>query len=408
MRSIDQAGELLKSGQDVILYDCGGDAVLLAISGLDAYCGQKPTVLCDTRKELWGRRLSGIPICDPAEAARRHPNAWWLIANFLDKAFASRYLAEKLGIAPGKIINFTAYDKRAGCRYLENYFHVREGGLNFCCDAPDRLDPPRVVSGNKAAEAVTQLENFRRDAIKRSGQGTMCEHCSSMSVSFYPRTAKIELFNYGGGGICNFRCMYCNASARGKTHIEGDLDFVELFDALKRAGRLSEDVHVQFNAGEIGVHPKRAEMFAALDRATVSVLTNSSVYCPEIVRALALGRAIVNTSLDAGSRETFRRVKGADAWERVCGNLRQYAQVRKNNIVLKYILLPGVNDTHEEIDGFVHLCEECAGFVQISSDFRHPERVDETTWSAFDYLRAGLEAREILYRVSAGAFVNRK
>lgn len=374
MRTLYRAGELLQNGQDVILFDCGGDAVLLALSGLDGHFHLHPTALCDSRESRWGMRLQGLPIEKPQEVIVRHPGAWWLICNFLDKAAASRTL-EQLGIMPEKILNFTPYERRVSCRYLEGYFHPANGYLHLCCGAADRAEPPRAPAGEDAVQFVAAGEQFRQDTITQLGKGSDCDCCPYLQEGYYPTSRKIEMLNYGGGGICNFRCVYCNAFAKNEDTARSGLNFVEIFSVLRKREMLSQDIHVQFNSGEIGVHPKRTEMFRVLGDATVSVLTNSTVYVPEIAEKLKSGDAIVNTSLDAGTRETFHRVKGVDAWERVCGNLRRYAAIRRNSIVLKYIFLPGINDAEEEVEGFIRVCKELAGFVQISSDIYHPERI---------------------------------
>lgn len=408
MRAVARAGELLRQGQKVIIYDCGGDAALLALSGLDGHFGLRPTALSDSSPVLWGKKLDGMSIISPRDAAEQFPDAWWLVTNFLNRAAGIQFLIG-LGIIPEKIINYVPYERRTSCRYLENYLHTDDTGLCFCCDAIGRATPPRIEATASAnVEQLVLIENqLRQNTIQQLGNGTSCDFCSDMKESFFPKARKIEMINFGGG-ICNFQCCYCIASAKNKPKLQNGLDFVQVFSAYNQAGMLSEDIHVQFNSGEIGVHPKRAEMFHALGDATVSVLTNSSVYVPEIAEKLRFGDAIVNTSLDAGTRGTFRRVKGTDAWERVCDNLRRYAAIRKSSIVLKYIFLPGINDTPAEIDGFLQICKETAGAVQLSSEIYHPERITGATRRAFQYMRESLEQEGILYRISAGAFSDRK
>jgi hypothetical protein len=59
-------------------------------------------------------------------------------------------------------------------------------------------------------------------------------------------------------------------------------------------------------------------------------------------------------SLDAGTRETFAKIKGLDLFDKVCDNLVRYSS--KGPVRLKYIILPGLNDNEADIDGFVALC----------------------------------------------------
>jgi adenine C2-methylase RlmN of 23S rRNA A2503 and tRNA A37 len=45
-------------------------------------------------------------------------------------------------------------------------------------------------------------------------------------------------------------------------------------------------------------------------------------------------------------------------------------------VTLKYIMLPGINDNEEDIDGFIALCKAAGtSYVQISYDINAPEAV---------------------------------
>lgn len=197
MRAVYRAGEFLKNGQDVILYDCGGDAVRLALSGLDGHFGLRPTALCDNDPAVWGKQLGGVSIISPHMAATRYPDAQWLVTNFLDRVTDIPFLTE-LGVAPEKIINYTAYERRTSCRYLENYLHPIDKSLSFCCDAVGRSTSPRIDAedGTEIEETVFKGERLRQTTIEQLGNGTVCDHCGDMREAFYPKERKIQLLNY--------------------------------------------------------------------------------------------------------------------------------------------------------------------------------------------------------------------
>ena len=66
--------------------------------------------------------------------------------------------------------------------------------------------------------------------------------------------------------------------------------------------------------------------------------------------------SFLNVSVDAGTRETYREVKGLDAYDRVLSHIRRYAQ-EGAVIEIKYILMPE-NCDRENIDGFLAFCKE--------------------------------------------------
>ena len=60
-------------------------------------------------------------------------------------------------------------------------------------------------------------------------------------------------------------------------------------------------------------------------------------------------------SLDAGTKEMHEKVKGVKSFDKVWKNLDKYSSVYKykeggNLLKTKFIIMPGINDSEEEID----------------------------------------------------------
>ena len=74
------------------------------------------------------------------------------------------------------------------------------------------------------------------------------------------------------------------------------------------------------------------------------------------------------TSLDSGTRETYKKIKQVDCLDKVVENLKKYP-LEKANLRLKYIFLEGVNDNEEDVNGFYNIVKEvnCKA-IMISSD----------------------------------------
>jgi molybdenum cofactor biosynthesis enzyme MoaA len=108
-------------------------------------------------------------------------------------------------------------------------------------------------------------------------------------------------------------------------------------------------------AGEISVHPLRDRILTELQDNQCWIYTNASVYNGKIGEMLAKGHSRIYPSIDAGTPETFARIKGVNLFDKVCENLYRYSL--DGLVHLKYIILPGINDDDADIDGFIALCE---------------------------------------------------
>ena len=93
------------------------------------------------------------------------------------------------------------------------------------------------------------------------------------------------------------------------------------------------------------------------------------------------GRVILLlTSLDAGTRETFKAIKRVDRFDRVVENLKKYP-TDKTRLMLKYIFLEGVNDNEADIDGYYEIVKDTGGIISLSANLTTPytEKMKELT-----------------------------
>jgi len=67
-------------------------------------------------------------------------------------------------------------------------------------------------------------------------------------------------------------------------------------------------------------------------------------------------RTSIVISIDAGSREMFKLIKRVDKYNDVINNFKRYlkdTKYNKDRIISKYIILPNINDSKEEIDKWI-------------------------------------------------------
>jgi molybdenum cofactor biosynthesis enzyme MoaA len=100
--------------------------------------------------------------------------------------------------------------------------------------------------------------------------------------------------------------------------------------------------------------------------------TNALRFSDTITSLLEKQSAGVNISLDCGSPETYKIIKGVDAFERVAANISKYiaTSANKYDVTVKYIIF-SANNSQQEIENFFSLCKRTGiKDVQFSFDFR--------------------------------------
>jgi pyruvate-formate lyase-activating enzyme len=95
-------------------------------------------------------------------------------------------------------------------------------------------------------------------------------------------------------------------------------------------------------------------------------------------------------SIDAGSREMYKWIKGADLYDEVWKNIGEYAKVQyyPNLVQTKYIIIPEINDDKEEIIKYYEQTEKY-GLKSVAFDIElvwYGENVHNLPESLYDFV----------------------
>ncbi len=291
----------------------------------------------------------------------------------------AKYLLKKL--PPEKIHFFEAnLEYRKGCNFLGHFISYRKNNFSPCCITKmcpvvktSGTIPERIAHWN---EYTTQLINDIRD-----DKHNACSKCPHLKYGFWPKTVKLDTVSFGTnqpGDVCNYKCVYCFAENQ-LGRLKNDTDGYTTYEILRQLSQMPEfdtsDFSIQLSNGEFCANKYCDEIFDVLlsTKWKVSFVTNMSIYREKFAEFLKTGRAkSVQASLDAGTRETYKKVKGLDTFDKVIANLKKYP-LKDVNFRLKYIFLEGINDNEKDIDGFYEVVKEvgCKTMI-LSSDLFKP------------------------------------
>ena len=158
---------------------------------------------------------------------------------------------------------------------------------------------------------------------------------------------------------------------------KSNYDLVRVLDEFDNSGSVSEKLHISWGGGEPVLLDDFENIFKLVNKkfnpATTMVYTNSTKYSPSIEEYLISGKIKITTSIDAGTLETFKKVRGVKTFDKVFSNLRKYYSKSKKGIIIKYIL-NSENSSDFELNSFVEKIKEyglekCE--FQISSDYKN-------------------------------------
>src|SRR5688572_8742689 len=281
------------------------------------------------------------------------------------------------------------------CEWIESRLVLDQKILKFCCighSGPKGYVPVCDYDGGELP--VEKILAARKKLIEdnNSGKETLCTGCHFLQKKDWKAerktTALIDQVYVSSFSICNLHCRYCFVYLDEFTSVSNVAGYplLPVFEELIEKGHLDPHGYIEWGGGEPTIVKGFAEIMRMLMRTGHSqqVHTSSVKFSPELAEGLRLGKVRAVTSVDAGTRESYKEVKGRDRFEIVWENVEKYARTG-GDMTVKYILRHN-NSNAENVRQFVARCR-AAGVkkVVLTPDFREiaQEQVSEETIYAF-------------------------
>jgi len=316
------------------------------------------------------------------EALRRYPNAdIWL--TYKSESIAKEEGYKLLKKVPPENINFLDVDLeyRKGCGRLGRSLHYKVGKVPMC--TVGNRKQPFFQSDASINRMISDWHKRSEQLIRENQLNTTneCFGCPLLKSGFFKKTISLRNLRFLQSlayDACNFRCIYCSAAQKNKWAALKEDTGPSTYDVIKQFSEIPEFVQmgnaftVTFANGEFCVNKYFDDMVDILLKMDwkIELLSNMSVYREKLASLMHSGRITkIITSIDAGTRETFKRIKQNDRFDEVVKNLSTYP-VSKTNLYLKYLFLEGYNDNVADVDGFYEIAKNVNGAIMISTDHK--------------------------------------
>jgi pyruvate-formate lyase-activating enzyme len=329
------------------------------------------------------------------EALERYPQAFLYITTS----------SESYDAVYNNLINEGVSAERIGappqhCRHIGRHFMLKEPVFSYCCDMGFSEVFP--VAGNIKDDVKLYYEvceKLRNDL--NIGKLTSCAGCQELRPGRSDEKLKMTVVTLDSGipgaTKCNFKCCYC---FHGMNYLKKTQEREEnVLDILRYLGENEDISYLGYASAEISVSPYRREVLDLLKRKKWkgTVLTNAYKYVEELKDLLSEGNFTTTVSIDAGTKETFAKIKGVDGFDEVVQNLEKYAS-SGGKIELKYIVLDGINNDKSDLDGFINIAEKIGATVIITWDMRSSfTAYSDVQYEAVSYLARQCVLRDLTY-----------
>ncbi len=245
-----------------------------------------------------------------------------------------------------------------GCCFLESGINFDLNTVCDCCISHGDGRGLPILLQNYNGELINWEELFdkKEQRIKAQKEKTIydCEGCYHLGEYNFTEERKISDFHFSHCRLCNARCIYCSDEYSGTNR---NYNTYPVIKDLIEKGYYKAGGEATFQGGEPTLMHNFDELVHLFTQngTTVRIHTSAIRYSETVEEALRQNKGSVVISLDSGCSETYQKVKQVNAFNQVCDTIQKYASANNNNVIIKYIIIPGINDNIKEIDNFFKL-----------------------------------------------------
>lgn len=256
--------------------------------------------------------------------------------------------------------------KYKSCHLIEHgiFFSLKE--IWLCCYLPNEksevvkfVDPydGGAIDWGKIADFREKI----RMGLKKGQIPVTCEGCFNLEEKEWDESNKISNIYLAHWSHCNCDCTYCYFPDKNYYNNFKPYKALPILEEMKEKDIFRNDGYVAISGGEPAILD---ELDGIIDFLLVndirSIVVNSSgvKYSESIARGISTGKLDLTISLDCGDAELYKKIKQIDSFDTVVENIKIYAasqQISQENVRVKYIIIPGINDTKENIDKWIQV-----------------------------------------------------
>ena len=387
---IKKVTERIKAGKKVYLAPAAMETVIIAKMLRREY-GVSPSGFCDNDVKKQGKclnSLSDMKIFSFDEVLRDEDTEFLVVSPHHSAAIIGNLVFDR-GVQSQRIINYHPIEKKKTCALFAQNWIIEDRGFVCCCIEEYK---PRFDNCNLDPKAgLAYLDETRKGLIN----GTIslpegCQTCFNNKENYIYCSRRLNSFDFSFRGWCNYKCEYCSSNRPDKKGYNDRFSLEEYLIELENRDMVNDIFSVLYAVGESCLNEKRFGLYQYCGEKHyfLDVFSNCSVFDESLFSLAHRSPVIVRSSFDAGTPETYERIKGVTCFDKAIDNVRRYLEAPYLGVNLKYLFMPGINDNEKDIDRFAQLCAELnVDFVTpVFSFLDHAFDDSEYTQKMFHYL----------------------
>lgn len=248
------------------------------------------------------------------------------------------------------------------CEWIEHGLVFFPSKITMCCFCGSQKGMHTLIQDNFSAQNFDIQRIFKnrdkfRQFHKKGKIHLNCMNCPSLKLDAWDERNYIDCLYISHWSKCNSKCCYCYSSLHPEEFKVSEYKILDILKKLCQDGTLRRNSKILFGGGEPALLDEFEDIINfLLDSGfqDIRVHTSGIKYIDCLEKGLKEGKIHLVVSVDSGDKDMYKKIKNVDCYETVRDNIKKYALCKTSsgeaNVSAKYIIIPGVNDSKQQID----------------------------------------------------------
>lgn len=216
--------------------------------------------------------------------------------------------------------------------------------------------------------------NAIRENQKNGITDPHCVGCFGLQEQDWDDNKKFKWIQIAHWSECNCNCTYCYRVQNDFIKPKKRYKIMPILKELDKLNMLDYSGELAYSGGEpasLREFDDITNFFLKKGEKLIMVHSNGIKPVKSVLKGLKSDTMSVTVSVDCGDREKFKQIKQVDAYKKVTDTLKKYVKAQGQNkkmVRSKYIIIPKVNDTQEDVNKWLDETERI-GIQQVILDF---------------------------------------
>ena len=239
--------------------------------------------------------------------------------------------------------------KYKSCHLIEHGISINVDSIQACCLSREFDKGMLPITDKYENSSINWDELFEIKKRHRKHQKIQdLKFCEGCYISF---------INFDHWSHCNSNCIYCGVQKNKPRQKNNVLNSIK---ELIQQGKFKNTGEITFQGGEPTILKEFEDLLKLFIKAGSKVRIHSSgiKFSRAIREGIKKGAVTVVISPDAADCKTYKAIKRVDKFNNVWANIKHYRRWLPKEtaplVKVKYIIIPGINDSFEDITNFLN------------------------------------------------------